>query len=320
MPVSRTPSNPLPTSGAAPLASGAASYWAYSHSVESAWLEHGPFASWIVSAVRPSILAELGTHNGFSYFAFCEAVQRLGLNTKCYAVDTWVGDDHAGFYSEDVYTLVNRVNTENYASFSTLLRGYFDDHVNSFDDGTIDLLHIDGRHGYEDVKHDFESWLPKMSSRGVVMFHDIAVLDRGFGVWKFWEEISSSHPSFHFEHGYGLGVLAVGSEIPESLIPLVNASPEEADAVRAFYAERGALVKQTYQDGVDRHRDGIELAMARPALVDMAAELDHIKNSLAWKSTRPLRWVFGLIPLSVRRGIRPAPEEPATLPANDTRE
>ena len=288
-----------------PLATGAASYWSYSHLVESAWLGHGPFASWIISEVRPRVLAELGTHNGFSYFAFCEAVQRLGVDTKCFAVDTWVGDDHAGFYGEDVYTLVNRVNGERYSSFSTLLRGYFDDHVNSFDDGTIDLLHIDGRHGYDDVKHDFESWLPKVSNRGVVLFHDIAVLDRGFGVYKFWAELTATYPSFHFDHSSGLGVLAVGRDIPESIAALVNVTDEEGDAIRAFYANRGGEVMQQYDDSVTSHREGIELSMARQALIDMPAEIDRIKNSLAWKSTRPLRWVFGLVPASVRRGLRP---------------
>jgi hypothetical protein len=262
-------------------------------------LEHGPFASWIVDELRPSILAELGTHNGFSYFAFCEAVQRLGLDTKCFAVDTWVGDDHAGFYGEDIYTLVSRVNNERYSDFSTLLRGYFDDHVTSFDDGTIDLLHIDGRHGYEDVKHDFESWLPKMSRRGIVLFHDIAVLERDFGVWKFWGEISSNYPSFHFEHGYGLGVLAIGQDLPEGITRLLDATEPEADAIRAFYADRGRQVLQQYEDAN-------ELAQARAALIDMTAELDRIKGSLAWKSTRPLRSLFGLVPLSVRRKLRPS--------------
>lgn len=289
---------PQKASQNSPLGIGAASYWAYSHVVQSAWLEHGPFASWIVSELRPSVLAELGTHNGFSYFAFCEAVQRLGLDTKCYAVDTWVGDDHAGFYGEDVYSLVSRVNNERYAGFSTLLRGYFDDHVGSFADGSIDLLHIDGRHGYEDVKYDFESWLPKMSDRGVVLFHDIAVFERDFGVWKFWEELSGTHPSFHFEHGSGLGVLAIGSDIPENIMRLLNATDEEADAVRAFYSERGLEVVRQYHEG-------IELRLARQALIDMPAEIDGIKNSLAWKSTRPLRWAFGLVPKSVRRGLRP---------------
>src|SRR4051794_30116926 len=68
----------------------------------SAWWQHVPFAHWIVCATAPRLLVELGTHTGVSYSAFCQAVAREGLATRCHAVDTWRGDPQAGTYGDEV--------------------------------------------------------------------------------------------------------------------------------------------------------------------------------------------------------------------------
>ena len=177
----------------------------------SAWVEHLPFAFWVVEALHPGLFVELGTHNGHSYFSFCQAIKRLGLNTPSYAVDTWRGDDHAGHYDEAVFQQVSSYNQSHYREFSSLLCCTFDEAVARFADGTIDLLHIDGFHTYEVVRHDFETWLPKLSNKAVVLFHDTNVREGSFGVHKFFSQISKNYPHFEFIHGHGLGVLGVGA-------------------------------------------------------------------------------------------------------------
>ena len=57
-----------------------ASYWMPDLINGSAWLEHAPFGFWIVEALRPRMVVELGVHGGFSYSVFCQAVQRLHLS------------------------------------------------------------------------------------------------------------------------------------------------------------------------------------------------------------------------------------------------
>jgi hypothetical protein len=221
-------------------------------------VEHGAFAFWLIDALRPRNVVELGTHNGYSFFAMCQAVKRLGLPSACYAVDTWQGDEHAGFYNDDVYALVSRVRNEEYSDVATLIRSTFDEALPYFPDGTIDLLHIDGRHGYEDVRHDFETWRPKLSSRAIVLFHDINVRRDGFGVWKLWEELKATHSSFEFVHGHGLGVMLVGAEMPQGVEPLfAAASNAEAEAiVRTAYSTLGRAAS----DGFDfqRYREALE--------------------------------------------------------------
>lgn len=211
--------------------------------VLSAWYGHVPFAQWLVGAIRPACLVELGTHNGVSYAAFCEAVRAEGLSTRCYAVDTWQGDEHAGYYDNSVYDTFKRFHDERYAAFSELLRCTFDDALPYIPDGSVDLLHIDGRHHYDDVRHDFETWLPKLSRRAVVLFHDTNVRERDFGVFQLWAEVSRQYPAFEFLHGHGLGVLAVGPEAPDSIAALTGLN--DASMI-ATLRERFALLGERW--------------------------------------------------------------------------
>ncbi len=210
-----------------------------------AWASHIPFAFWLVELLQPRVTVELGTHIGNSYFALCQAMKTLELPGAMYAVDTWRGDEHAGLYDDTVYQRVFRINERQFAAFSRLLRCTFDEALPSFADGSVDLLHIDGLHTYEAVKHDFESWLPKVSPRGVVILHDTTVRDHGFGVWRLWAELSQRYPSVEFAHGHGLGVLLVGAGVSPGLRDLVARCASDERYLRdflRFFENLGSLV------------------------------------------------------------------------------
>jgi hypothetical protein len=211
--------------------------------IASAWIEHAPFAFWLIDRHRPRCVTELGTHEGFSYLCFCQQVQASALDAKCFAIDTWAGDEHAGYFGADVFDHLRRYHDSQYSSFSKLVRSTFDEAVDQFDDESIDLLHIDGRHFYEDVKHDFETWRRKLSSRAIVLFHDTQVRDRGFGVYQLWETAKRDFPHFEFTHCYGLGVLGVGHEPMVAALPIFQAHDHaDAIAIRNAFEMLGASV------------------------------------------------------------------------------
>jgi hypothetical protein len=205
----------------------------------STWTSHIPFAFVAMEIIRPAVLVELGTAAGDSYCSFCQAVVELELPTRCTAVDTWEGDPHQGPYPESVFRTLSGYHLPLYGTFSRLLRAEFDQAVAEFPDGSIDLLHIDGYHTYEAVKHDFETWLPKLSPRAVVLLHDTQARYEGFGVWKFWLEVSSRYPNFEFHHGFGLGVLAVGPDVPPNFLAFLQVARDYPEAIRAYFASRG---------------------------------------------------------------------------------
>ena len=287
-------------------------------SAASAWVEHAPFAMWLVTKLKPRRIVELGTHSGFSYFAMCQAVQEAGLDTDCFAVDTWVGEEHAGFYSEEVFDNVRREN-QKYQDFSTLLRKTFEEALDDVEDGTVDLLHVDGRHFYDDVKQDFEGWIPKLSSRAVVLFHDTVVQQRGFGVYKYWDELSDKYPSFNFTHCHGLGVLFHGSDISPEMGELIAASRanDGPGEVERFFEEVGSTISTRQERAHNRLNAEALLARSRLQEIDaLKADIAFLSSQLVNARKQPFKQLRRLI---VYNTLRMLSKASPPLPARRTK-
>ncbi|KAF2412173.1 hypothetical protein B1729_16265 [Microbacterium sp. B35-04] len=288
-------------------------YWTPTHFPTSAWRTHAPFAAWIMDALRPTVVVELGTHYGYSAFAFAEAAKRLGLPVSIHALDTWIGDDHAGFYDDEVLRYVEAISQEQYPESMRLHRGLFTESRALFEDSSVDLLHVDGRHAYEDVLADYSEWKSSVREGGVVLFHDIAETEKGFGVWRLWEEIATPGRSFAFEHGHGLGVLSIGEPSEPSLRALFNADQATADRIRADFSRLGELctqqawlltlpkeleqVRMEVRARVEKEeRQAAAIDALQKQLDDLEERIVAIHASRSWRITRPLRALARLLP------------------------
>jgi len=263
------------------------------------WNGHRRFAYDLVRFMRPKRIVELGTYWGTSFFAFCQAVKDFKLSTESVAIDTWVGDDHTGKYDSEAFETFSQIKNQLFSDIDiNVLKMHFDEALSNIDDGSVDLLHIDGCHEYDAVKKDFGSWLPKLMENAIVFFHDVAD-DVDYGSARFWKEISSKFPSFSFQHSWGLGVLLPKSQEWLKLMEQNNIY----DKIKIYeYLSELDLTKLKLRDtdNISRKRKALiktqekEIESLKIRLNDLEIEFNRIRNSRRGK----LGMRLGLIKLS----------------------
>ena len=278
----------------------------------SSWVGHWPFGYWLMGALAPKHTVELGTHSGNSLFCFAQSLVAHTLKGQISAIDTWQGDEHAGQYTEDIYASVS-AHVEEYCPGAAvgenqspirLIRKTFDQALSEFVPESIDLLHIDGLHTYEAVRHDFESWQPKCSTIAIVLFNDTQVRRNDFGVWKFWQQVKASRPHFEFLHSNGLGVLCLGDP-PSPLLQDFFAGtehPDQSEEIRRFFSAVGTLMVNQL-DSEERVRAARREVAAyengyqaeRALRLQAEGQVQKIYDSKSWRVTAPLRAISRLL-------------------------
>ncbi|WP_083745253.1 glycosyltransferase [Variovorax sp. KK3] len=231
---------------------------------------HLALAYWLVKAIRPEVLVELGTTDGNAYAAYCQAVERFGLSTRCTAVDGRVapGPNEAEAFAE-----LRTFNDDHYSAFSEVEKSDFDAIRTRFasdvDAGGIDLLHIGDAQGC-DLTHVFQAWKSALSDRAVVLLQGIQGGDAASGAAALWTALSREYPSFTFEHAGGLGVIGVGraqAPLMQRLFEL-SQSPAASGIVRRLFAARG-----------DSFRGQIRMLDLEHRIESLSAEIRRINQA-----------------------------------------
>lgn len=280
-----------------------AMFWAPDRVDASPRCEHVPFLFWLVDALRPFTLVELTEAPAAPYLAFCQAVTRLRLPTRCYAISgrspqrSTRGDDLTSYHDA------------RYAQFSRLQQARSNQMFERFEDGTVDLLSIDAAESGA-FAHLLDDWLPKLSTRAVVLVYGIDDPSTGNHALELWTALSEKHPHFEFVQGNGLGVLGLGTDLPPALQHLfsLDAIAPRALEVREMFARLGgsvglqaelADIQRKLHAALDSDQVAkldSALSAAKDALA--AARVDHVKTlkrlrkveeSFWWRITKPPR-------------------------------
>jgi len=236
------------------------------------WSGHKNFAYDLVLNLQPKIIVELGTWRGTSFFSFCQAIKDSKSNTKIYAVDTWKGDLHMGKFDDTIYKSVENMTRHFYDSVNYyLLKMPFDHAVKKIEDNSIDILHIDGLHTYEGVRHDFEIWLNKVSDNGIILFHDIKVGEKDFGVYKLWNELKNQYPTMEFFHSFGLGILFKSKDVANSFLGLNK-------EMQMYYSYNHEMKKNEIINQKIK-----EVEISNNDIAQKNKEIEFMKSSKFWK-------------------------------------
>ncbi len=107
----------------------------------------------------------------------------------------------------------------------------------------IDLLLIDGDHGWAGVRHDFLNYHGFVRDGGLIAFHDICpvrdptVLATTGDVPAFWKLVRELYPSFEFietpdQQGLGIGVIRFDPTVPVAAVLEAVAPPPDPNGHR----------------------------------------------------------------------------------------
>lgn len=228
--------------GALPSLSSRAMFWRPKYLCESSWLDHLPFAFWLIESIKPKILVELGVGTGASYFAFCQAMDKLNVDGRCYGIDQWQTTEHA----QQQFTQVQRYNKEQYEEFSRLVSDSWRQAADHFLNSSVNLLHLNTADAELPLLEIFQQWLPKLSSDAVVLLHH-SQNTQLLQVQALKKQLQSEHRHFEFMQQHGLLVVAI-KEMPSlSFERLMDIHPGDKtyEVVQSVFSRLGKACAET---------------------------------------------------------------------------
>lgn len=210
-------------------------FWQPDYREASPWLEHLPFLFWLVEALRPQQAVGLGV-DSVAHFAVCQAASRLRLGTRCFMV----GGHEAAEGKQDAEA-IRAYAADHFATISQWLEATPTRAIDQFDDGSVDLLLLHVEADDNSVDYLLDRWLSKLSSQGVVVVPGVSHREPGCLVFRAFDTLKERYPHFVFHHAGGLGIIAVGNELPALLKNLLGAleSSASTQVVQDVFARLG---------------------------------------------------------------------------------
>lgn len=155
------------------------------------------YQMWFNKVPENGIMVEVGSWKGKSTSCMGSIIKNSNKKVKFYAIDTWEGSEE---HQEDVKELLsqgtnlfevfkNNIESCGVTDYVIPIQSTSLDAVKLFDDSSIDFVHIDASHDYENVLADISVWYPKVKPGGIISGDDY--------VWCWEGVVQSVNKYFH---------------------------------------------------------------------------------------------------------------------------
>lgn len=235
-------------------------FWQAGYLAGSAAVPVLPFLFWTIESAAPRILVALGEATEEPYFAMCQAVQRLGLETLCFSILGTAPDPAA-----------LRHNTDTYEDFSILQNEPQAVARARFDVASIDVLYLDLAH----LPEDLTSWNDLLSPRSVLLIHGVRDPELAKPREACLDQLRIKHIDFTLEHGAGLGMV-LGADAPARLKRLAQLHmgvPGHSEVQKVFFR-----LGKAHENAFKARHEHRERVLLKEELAEMRQALGKAKE------------------------------------------
>lgn len=253
-------------------------FWRARYVADSPALQHIPLIFWVTEALRPNVVVTLGIRDAVPYFAACQAVEKLGLDSLCYGVDAEDEENAADLDG------IRAFNEHNFSDFSHIMRGESEADASFLHGAEIDLLivHRDASHALFDTLDS--TWLKHLSERGVILF-----TRGGTTAYDYYiRRLSQRREPFIFDMETRASVVLRGDRHPDRLQRLASLKLGDSSylSARTVFARLGELHAKSHQVAIQEKEQNGLVAVAQTEALDLKQQVQELTEHLAAESKK----------------------------------
>ena len=262
-----------------PLSSRAV-FWQPRHVAASPALVRVPYLFWLVEAVQPERIVQIGLGDGIGFLALCQAVDKLNLDSSCLGV---AAEPTQPVLPPDLL----EQHASHYSDFSDILEEGPDRAARLVPEGSVDLMVVNGEMTDDLVTALRLHWHARLSERGVLVLLDPQEKCQSDTAREYVDRNAENCPFVQYRFGdVGIETYLIGAHQPDRLRRLAGmpAGSPGYLAARQVFARLGQGLLGTEQAKADRaafEQARAQVDTLRTQLREMTAELSEQRGAQA---------------------------------------